>query len=60
MVEDLLEEKAHQYIKRTLSSVIKLPVDRIEADASLDKYGIDSIIAMQLTAELEQNPLDMF
>ena len=37
-----------------LSSVIKLPASRIEADAPMEKYGIDSIMVMSLTNQLEK------
>ncbi|WP_412679436.1 amino acid adenylation domain-containing protein [Brevibacillus fortis] len=50
----LPKEKAIYYFKKLVSSVIKLPIDRIEADALLEKYGIDSIMVMQLTNELEK------
>ncbi|ARE86646.1 SDR family NAD(P)-dependent oxidoreductase [Clostridium formicaceticum] len=52
--EDLLQEKAVNYFKKLLSSIIKLPVHRIEADASMEQYGIDSIMVMQLTNQLEK------
>jgi len=38
-----------------LSSVLKLPAERIEADAPMEAYGIDSVMVMQLTAQLEQS-----
>ncbi|MGG4439280.1 SDR family NAD(P)-dependent oxidoreductase [Brevibacillus fortis] len=47
-------ENATYYFKKLLSSVIKLPANRMEADASLEKYGVDSIVAMQMTKELEK------
>ncbi|MWV45371.1 SDR family NAD(P)-dependent oxidoreductase [Paenibacillus sp. HJL G12] len=52
--EDQLEEQAVQYIRQMLSTVIRLPASRIEAEASLDTYGIDSIMVMKLTNELEK------
>ena len=55
LADDMLEQKALHFFKQALSSVIKLPVDRIEASAPLEQYGIDSLIAMQLTAELEKS-----
>jgi acyl transferase domain-containing protein/enoyl-CoA hydratase/carnithine racemase len=51
---DLLEAKAIDYLKELLSTVIKLPWKQIEADAPLEKYGIDSIMVMRLTNQLEQ------
>ncbi|WP_370880921.1 SDR family NAD(P)-dependent oxidoreductase [Paenibacillus brasilensis] len=52
--QHLLHEKAVNYFKTLLSSVIKLPPHRIEADAPMEKYGIDSIMAMELTNKLEK------
>jgi polyketide synthase PksN len=52
--QDILREKAINYLKNQLSAVIKLPVHRIEANAQLEEYGIDSIMAMKLTTELEK------
>lgn len=52
--EDVLREKAVNYFKKLLSSTLKLPVQRIEAEAPLEKYGIDSIMIIQLTTQLEK------
>ncbi len=52
--EELLKEKAIRYFKQQLSSVLKLPVHRIDENAPMEKYGIDSIMVMQLTNELEK------
>ena len=54
ITKDNLEEKAVNYFKRLLSKAIKLSPDRIEADAPMEKYGIDSVIIMGLTNELEK------
>ncbi len=53
--QDFLRDKAASYFKKLVSSVIKLPVNRIEEDASFEKYGLDSILVMRLTRELEKN-----
>ncbi|ETR67039.1 MAG: hypothetical protein OMM_05356 [Candidatus Magnetoglobus multicellularis str. Araruama] len=50
----LFEEKAQQYFKNLLSSVIGLPSHRIQADVPMEEYGIDSIMVMELTRELEK------
>ncbi|SFJ89257.1 type I polyketide synthase [Thermoflavimicrobium dichotomicum] len=52
--QNVLQEKAIQYFKKLLSEVIKLPASRIEADAPLEIYGIDSVMVMQLTNKLEE------
>ena len=52
---DLIEVKARQYFKKLLASSLKLPLERIEVDAPFEKYGIDSILVMQVTADLEKS-----
>ncbi|WP_052421797.1 SDR family NAD(P)-dependent oxidoreductase [Paenibacillus sp. FSL P4-0081] len=47
-------EQAVQYFKKLLSSAIKLPSHRIDEHVPLEKYGIDSIMVMDLTGELEK------
>ncbi|MCX8131566.1 MAG: SDR family NAD(P)-dependent oxidoreductase [Clostridia bacterium] len=55
VIEDgLLREKSEKYFKELLSEVINLPAERIEADAPMEKYGIDSIMVMKLTNQLEK------
>src|SRR5262249_32463365 len=54
MEEDILRGRAIDYFKNLLSSVIKLPGHQIEANVSLESYGIDSIMVMQLTNQLEK------
>lgn len=52
--ESLFEEKAINYFIKLLSSVVKLPVNVIDADSPMEKYGIDSILVMQMTNQLEK------
>ena len=52
--KEALDEKVVIYFKRQLSKVLGLPVQKIEAEEPLEKYGIDSIMVMQLTNELEK------
>ena len=52
---DLLREKAVYFFKKLVATVLKLPVERIEADAPLEKYGINSLMVIGLTNELEKN-----
>ncbi|WP_440217106.1 SDR family NAD(P)-dependent oxidoreductase [Chromobacterium piscinae] len=49
-----LAEHAVSHIKNVLSAVIGVPLARLHADAPMEKYGIDSIMVMQLTTELEK------
>ncbi|MCU7925176.1 MAG: SDR family NAD(P)-dependent oxidoreductase [Candidatus Thiodiazotropha sp. (ex Dulcina madagascariensis)] len=50
---DAIQERVVQYLKAQLSSIIGTPANRIDAEAPMDKYGIDSIMVMQLTNQLE-------
>lgn len=52
--QDLLEEKTIEYFKDLISTLIQLPTHRIEAEAQMEKYGIDSVMVMQLTNQLEK------
>nr|UQK84963.1 hypothetical protein [Archangium gephyra] len=52
--EDMLKEKTIEYLKRQLSQVLKLPSHRIDEKAPLEKYGIDSVMVMSLSNELEK------
>ena len=42
------------FFRTLLASAIKLPVERIEADVPLEHYGIDSILVVEMTKELEK------
>src|SRR5580692_1587215 len=46
-------DKAVLFFKELLASASKLAVDRIDADAPFASYGLDSIMAMQMTDTLE-------
>ncbi|SFS42411.1 SDR family NAD(P)-dependent oxidoreductase [Marininema halotolerans] len=50
-----LEGKMLQFLMGLLSSVLKLSMDRIDADTSFETYGIDSVMVMELTDELEKS-----
>nr|WP_158700732.1 SDR family NAD(P)-dependent oxidoreductase [Bacillus paralicheniformis] len=52
-VGESLTLQAAQYLKKLLARIIKLPVNRIEVDAPMERYGIDSIMVMKLTNQLE-------
>lgn len=50
---DEVTDKAIQYFKKLFSSVNKLPESRIDEYAPLEDYGIDSIMVVKLTKQLE-------
>ncbi len=45
---------AARVITDTLAGLLKLPAHRIEADVPLEEYGVDSVVIMKLTGELEK------
>src|SRR5579863_3544088 len=49
-----LEERTQDYFRRQFSELLHLPFQRIDAQAALENYGIDSILAMKLTNQLEK------
>ena len=52
--QDILTEKAVEYLKKILSSVLKIPPNDIDSNAPMEKYGIDSIMIMKLTGQMEK------
>ncbi|MBA1429407.1 MULTISPECIES: SDR family NAD(P)-dependent oxidoreductase [Pseudomonas fluorescens group] len=48
-----LLEHALQLLKRVLSPVVQWPVDRLDSDEPLERYGLDSMMVMTITAALE-------
>ncbi|WP_455872419.1 beta-ketoacyl synthase N-terminal-like domain-containing protein, partial [Serratia proteamaculans] len=53
-VPDDVTEKAQQYLRKQFSVVLKLPMAKIDSDVPLEQYGMDSILAVNLTAQLEK------
>ncbi|MEA2464497.1 MAG: polyketide synthase PksL, partial [Acidobacteriota bacterium] len=51
---DLLAEKTQEYLRKELAGLLKLPAHRIDPQAALEKYGMDSILALKLTNRLEE------
>jgi acyl transferase domain-containing protein/enoyl-CoA hydratase/carnithine racemase/acyl carrier protein/NAD(P)-dependent dehydrogenase (short-subunit alcohol dehydrogenase family) len=51
----LLEELTQEHLCKQLSTFLKLPVHKIDPRAQLEKYGIDSIMAINLTNQLEKD-----
>ncbi len=49
-----LSEKTQDYLRKQLSALLKLPANRIDPQAALEQYGIDSILAIKLTNQLEE------
>lgn len=49
-----ISDKTVEFIKRILSESIKLPANKIDATISMEEYGIDSVMTMQMTNQLEK------
>lgn len=52
---DQLELIALDYLKKRLSAVLEIPVDRLDSNAPIENYGIDSVMIMKLTRKLEEH-----
>ncbi|MGH8258212.1 MAG: beta-ketoacyl synthase N-terminal-like domain-containing protein, partial [Steroidobacteraceae bacterium] len=48
------ESQTIAFLKRVFAAALGLPAARLEAGAKLEKYGVDSIAATHVTAELEK------
>ena len=51
---DNLVEKTTAYLRKEFSSVLKISIHKIDTRAPLERYGIDSVVAMNLTGKLEK------
>lgn len=50
----ILIERTQEYFRHLLAETLKIPFSSIDANAPLDKYGIDSVMIIQLNAKLEK------
>jgi len=51
--DDRLQEATERYLAGILADSLKLPVKRIDAQAPLEQYGIDSLMVVTMTRVLE-------
>jgi acyl transferase domain-containing protein/NAD(P)-dependent dehydrogenase (short-subunit alcohol dehydrogenase family)/thioesterase domain-containing protein/acyl carrier protein len=51
---DDFHDRAVTWFKEQISGAIKLPAARIDADAPMERYGIDSLLILDLTIGLEK------
>ncbi|MBQ0740004.1 acyl carrier protein, partial [Aquimarina celericrescens] len=56
MISDNIDlfKKTEDYLCKEFSSLLKLTSRKIDPQESLEKYGIDSILAMKFTSQLEK------
>ena len=51
---EYLVEKTQEYLRKEFSELLKVSSHKVDPQEPLEKYGIDSILAMQLTNRLER------
>ncbi|KAA6474297.1 SDR family NAD(P)-dependent oxidoreductase [Bacillus swezeyi] len=49
-----LKEKSTEYMKKLIGETLKIPASKIDSSEQLEKYGIDSIVVVQLTNTLRK------
>jgi acyl transferase domain-containing protein/NADP-dependent 3-hydroxy acid dehydrogenase YdfG len=49
-----LQRAVEQYLKEILSKQAKIPINKIKSTEMLEKYGIDSMMIMELNTEIEK------
>ncbi|MEH0580465.1 SDR family NAD(P)-dependent oxidoreductase [Streptomyces sp. B21-108] len=54
VADGVLEERAAAHLRRVIAGALKLGPERLGADTPLERYGMDSVIAVTLTSRLEE------
>lgn len=54
ITENLILEKSKAYMKKLVGEALKISPDKISSEEPLEKYGIDSILVVQLTSALRK------
>ena len=49
------ETKIHNYFKTLISGLLKLPAKKLQTNAPLERYGMDSVMVMRITDQLEND-----
>ncbi|GAB3327960.1 hypothetical protein GCM10027565_15940 [Bordetella tumulicola] len=52
--DDSLHDRTVRYLIGEFSELMRIPAHEVEPKAALEKYGMDSVLAMKLTNQLEQ------
>ena len=53
--ENEFKERVKEYLRKIISKVLKIPEINIKEESSFDRYGMDSILALNLIRELEKD-----
>ncbi|WP_341849651.1 type I polyketide synthase [Thermoflavimicrobium dichotomicum] len=54
VTEELLRKKSTLFMKKLVSETLKVPISKIDSSEPLERYGIDSILVVQLTNTLRK------
>ncbi|MGK0290543.1 MAG: 3-oxoacyl-(acyl-carrier-protein) synthase/pimeloyl-ACP methyl ester carboxylesterase, partial [bacterium] len=52
--ENELEEKIETALRKILSSILKIPEEKIESDSQFDDYGLDSLMLTQFNSKIAE------
>ncbi|ERM17719.1 SDR family NAD(P)-dependent oxidoreductase [Brevibacillus laterosporus] len=52
--DSALRETALRYFKKVIADALSMPVERLDIDAQLERYGVDSMMSMDLISHLEK------
>ncbi|MEW6381363.1 MAG: beta-ketoacyl synthase N-terminal-like domain-containing protein, partial [bacterium] len=50
-----LREGARDYVKTVLSRVLKVPKSQVDSQSTFEKYGVDSLVVMEINKEFEKD-----
>ena len=53
-VPDQLRDRTVHYLKQVLSASLKIPLQNLDANAAMEQYGINSVLVVELTSQLEK------
>lgn len=59
VTQEWLRAESTAYIQKLAAETLKIPVDKIDSAEPLEKYGIDSILVVQLTNQLSKVMADI-
>lgn len=55
ITSNMVRDKAEEYMKKLVGDTLKLPSSKIDSSRTLESYGIDSILVIQLTNALRKD-----
>jgi NAD(P)-dependent dehydrogenase (short-subunit alcohol dehydrogenase family)/acyl carrier protein len=53
LLDEQLERRTREYLKKVVAGALKVGREQLEEDVPLEKYGLDSILVLRVTQELE-------